>query len=114
MAITDQEIDERNAQRDRKVLDAAYAILSTRGVSGLTRDAIAAQADLSPASVSNFGRARISNGTHAREGYRTRILSVIMERAVADGDVKTVRIGLVDGCLKARDVPTALREQAGV
>ena len=114
MTITAEEIDERNAIRDDRVLAAAWAIVEARGVSGLTRDAIADEADLSPASVSNFGRTRISNGKHAREGYRSRILRAMMEKAIASGDVRMIRVGLVDGCLRAADVPTPLRAAAGV
>lgn len=114
MTITADEIDERNAIRDDRVLNAAWAIVEARGVSGLTRDAIADEADLSPASVSNFGRTRISNGKHAREGYRSRILRALMTRAIEKGDVRMIRVGLVDGCLKPHDVPTPLRAAAGV
>lgn len=111
---TDAEIDERNAARDRRALDAACRIVETKGLSGLTREAIAHEADLSPASVSNFGRHRISNGEHSREGYRTRILRAMMDLAVEKGDVRMLRIGLADGCLKPDAIPMRLRAAAGV
>lgn len=111
---TDQEIDERNAIRDEQALAAARWIVETRGLSALTRDAIAEKANLSPASVSNFGRTRISNGDHSREGYRTRILRAMMDEAIARGDVAMIRVGLVDGCLERDAIPTHLRAAAGV
>lgn len=112
MDLTPTEIDERNALRDRKVLDAAARIVETQGLSGLTRDAIADCAQVSPASVSNFGRHRISNGTHDDTGYRARILRAMMDEAIEAGDVTMLRVGLADGCLKPADIPDELRVQA--
>lgn len=114
MGDTAEEIDERNQLRDERALEAAKRIVETRGLSALTRDAIAEEANLSAASVSNFGRTRISNGTHARVGYRSRILSALMDRAVENSDVKLIRIGLADGCLKPDALPVRLRSAAGV
>lgn len=111
---TDAEIDERNAARDQRALDAACRIVENKGLSALTREAIAHEADLSPASVSNFGRHRISNGSHSREGYRSRLLCAMMNRAVEQGDVRMLRIGLADGCLKPDAIPMRLRAAAGV
>lgn len=111
--MTQDEIDERNAVRDERALEAACRIVETRGLSALTRDAIADEANLSPASVSNFGRHRISNGTHAREGYRTRILRAMMERAIEKSDIRMLRVGLADGCLKPDAIPVRLRAVAG-
>lgn len=111
--MDDLEIDERNARRDERVLAAAAAIVSTHGLSGLTRDAIAEHANISPASVSNFGRHRISNGDHSDEGYRSRILRAMMNAALAADDVKTLRVGLADGCLKLDEVPMRLRSAVG-
>lgn len=104
------EIDERNALRDNRILAAARRIVENIGLSGLTREAIADEAAQSPASVSNFGRHRISNGDHAREGYRDRILRALMDEAMRADDVRMLRVGLADGCLKAGDVPERLRE----
>lgn len=112
--MNDQEIDERNAERDERTLEAACRIVETRGLSALTRDAIADEANLSAASVSNFGRTRISNGTHAREGYRSRILRAMMNKAIEKADVRMLRIGLADGCLKPDALPMHLRAAAGV
>lgn len=112
--MTQDEIDERNAVRDERALDAACRIVETRGLSALTREAIAAEANLSPASVSNFGRHRISNGKHAREGYRTRILRAMMERAIEKSDIRMLRVGLADGYLKPDAIPVRLRAVAGV
>jgi hypothetical protein len=114
MGLTDQEIDERNAKRDDCILDTAYRIVETRGMSALTRETLAYEANLSPASVSNFGRYRISNGEHSREGYRTRVLRAVMDRAIEQGDIRMLRIGLADGCLKADGVPVRLRASVGV
>lgn len=112
--MNDQEIDERNADRDEKTLEAAWRIVETRGLSALTRDAIADEANLSAASVSNFGRTRISNGTHAREGYRSRILHAMMNKAIEKADVRMLRIGLADGCLKPDALPIHLRAAVGI
>ena len=111
---TAQEIDERNAQRDERVIEAATSIIGAHGLSGLTREALANEARLSPASVSNFGRTRITNGDHDSEGYRPRLLRALMNRAITTGDIRMLRIGLADGCLKDADVPTRLRSAAGL
>lgn len=108
------EIDERNDIRDQRTLDAAKRIVETRGLSGLTRDAIADEANLSAASVSNFGRNRIINGDHIRVGYRSRILRALMDAAVEKADVRMIRVGLADGCLRSTDVPVHLRAAAGI
>lgn len=108
------EVDERNAIRDERTLEAARRIIERRGLSALTRDAIAEEAGVSPASVSNFGRTRISNGEHDRESYRSRILRALMRQAVRCGDVTMIRVGLVDGCLRAHEIPAHLRNAAGL
>lgn len=111
--MTENEVDERNAARDQRALDAACSIVESKGLSALTREAIAHAANLSPASVSNFGRQRISNGDHSREGYRQRILRAMMEQAIEKGDVRMLRVGLADGCLKPDAVPARLRSTVG-
>lgn len=103
------EIDERNARRDERVLDAAWLLVETKGLSALTRDAIAFAAGVSAASVSNFGRTRITNGEHDSESYRTRIMRAMMNRAIETGDTRMLRVGLVDGCLREDDIPMRLR-----
>lgn len=108
------ERDERNDARDARTLAAAVRIVETRGLSGLTRDAIADEAGLSAASVSNFGRHRITNGDHDPLGYRTRILRAMMDQAIERADVRMIRIGLADGCLRKDDVPPHMRAVAGV
>lgn len=110
---TPAEEDERNALRDERALTAAKLIVETRGLSALTREAIAKAAKLSPAGVSNFGRTRISNGDHDSEGYRARILRALMDQAIAEGNLRMVRIGLADGCLRVDALPAALAELAG-
>lgn len=107
------EIDERNAIRDGRTLEAARAIIERNGLSALTRDYIAEVANVSPASVSNFGRTRISNGEHGREGYRSRILRALMADAIMRSDVKMLRIGLADGCLRPAELPPHLQRAVG-
>lgn len=102
MMTTD--IDERNEKRDDAILDAAARVIERDGLSALTRDAVAEEANLSPASVSNFGRTRITNGTHDRSGYRARILHALMWRAIGTRNLSMIRIGLADGCLKRADL----------
>lgn len=111
--MTEDEVDERNAQRDERALAAACRIVETKGLSALTREAIAHEAQLSPASVSNFGRQRISNGEHTREGYRTRILAAMMNAAIEKGDARMLRVGLADGCLRPDAIPVSLRAVVG-
>lgn len=105
----EQEIDERNAARDLQVRNAARRIIEAKGLSALTRDAIADEARVSAASVSNFGRTRITNGDHAPEGYRARILRALMDEAEQSRDLPMLRIGLADGCLRLADLPTHIR-----
>jgi AcrR family transcriptional regulator len=106
-----QEIDHRNYLRDGRILAAAGRIIRARGLNALNRETIANEAGVSPTSVSNFGRTRITNGTHERLPYRTRILAGLMSQAIDDGDLKMIRVGIAEGCLKAHDVPPALRDQ---
>lgn len=106
---TDAEIDERNEVRDRRVLEAARAIIKRDGLKALTRDAIADEARLAAASVSNFGRTRISNGTHDGLGYRERIMAALMADAMAARDIAMLRVGMVDGCIQLSDLPDDMR-----
>lgn len=106
---TDFEIDRRNILRDAAIVDAAWRIVELNGINALTRSAIAQEADVSPASVSNFGRVRLTRGEHDRIGYRERVLAAVMKRAVEKSDLRMMRIGLVDGCLSLDDVPAGLR-----
>jgi AcrR family transcriptional regulator len=111
--MTNEEPDERNGRRDERIMRAACKIVEDRGLSALSRDAIAAEAGVAPSSVSNFGRSRITNGDHPRgESYRTRILRDMMGQAVDRGDLRIIRIGLADGCLRSDDVPVHLRAAA--
>ena len=102
-----------NADRDRRVLEAARSLIMAKGLSALTRSAIATEANLSAASVSNYGRRRISNGDHSPEGYRARILGALMAEATHSDDLPMLRIGLADGCLRLEDVPVRLRVLLG-
>lgn len=111
--MNSQTTDSRNADRDAAILAAAIRIVGTRGLSGLTRDTIADEAGLSAASVSNFGRSRITNGDHDNLGYRMRILRAMMDDAISREDMRLLRIGLADGCLRATDLPPDLRVFAG-
>jgi hypothetical protein len=105
----EHEIDERNAARDLRVLNAARRVIETNGLSALTREALADEARVSAASVSNFGRTRITNGEHDREGYRPRILRALMDAALESSDLPMLRVGIADGCLRLEDLPVHLR-----
>ena len=100
-------------ERDQSILHAAGTIIRTQGLSSLTRDALAKATGLSAGSVSNFGLSSIQNSPNPSTGFRARVLSALMDDAIAAKDVALIRVGLVDGCLKAADVPAALREVMG-
>lgn len=99
-------------QRDEQIKKAAVAVIRSRGLSGLTREAIARQAQISPASVSNFGLR--SDGVTPSSGFRSRVLSALMADAITNGDIALLRVGLADGCLKTDDVPAVLRGGLGL
>jgi AcrR family transcriptional regulator len=97
-------IDERNKERDAKVLDAAYHLLRTKGLSAFTRDAVAEAAGVSPASVSNFGRTRITNGTHRDGKYRPRLMRAVMDRAWQTDDRLVLMMGVAEGIIRPDEV----------
>ena len=120
-------LDGRNATRDERVLAAARVILETRGLASLTRDAIAQEAGVSAASVSNFGLTRLTRYNSRRadqrrenpirdstNGFRPKVLLALMADAVERADLAMLRIGLADGCIRAADVPEALRGDLGL
>lgn len=109
MTLTEFHLD-----RDDKILAAARRIIENQGLSALTRDKIANEAGLSAASVSNYGLTSITNSPPPSEGYRARILRGLMAQAVERSDVRMVRVGLADGCLKVDALPNHLRKAAGV
>lgn len=100
--------------RDESILDAAWTLVVERGLSSLTREAIAHLAGVSEASVSNFGRTSITNGPKPTTGYRQRVMRALMNQAIETGDTRMLRIGLADGCLRPEDVPVRLRGAAGL
>lgn len=63
--------------RDGAILAAARRIIETKGLSALTRRAIAAEAGISPATVSNFGVVEFASGGPPSEGYRKRIMRAL-------------------------------------
>ena len=103
-------LTEFHLERDDKILAATRRLIEREGLTSLTRDKIANEAGLSAASVSNYGLTSITNSPPPSEGYRTRILRGLMAQAVERSDVRMVRVGLVDGCLKADDLPAHLRK----
>lgn len=113
MSIIPDDVDERNERRDTRVLEAAERLIRARGISTLTREAIADVAGVSPTSVSNFGRTRITNGEPCGEGYRSRILRAVMDVAIERADLSMLRIGIYDGCLRPENLPDNLRAVIG-
>lgn len=99
------DIDERNMLRDSRILEAARSILLKRGLAFLTRDAIADQANVSAASVSNFARHRITNGSHDSLGYRQRIMTALLNDALAANDIAIIRICVADGSVSRDTLP---------
>ena len=97
-------------ERDDKILAATKRIIEREGLSALTREKIADEAGLSIGSVSNYGLSSITNSPPPSEGYRARILRGLMQQAVERADVKMVRVGLADGCLKLDALPDFLRK----
>lgn len=99
-------------ERDDKILAATKRIIEREGLSALTREKIADEAGLSIGSVSNYGLSSITNSPPPgrANGYRARILRGLMQQAVERADVKMVRVGLADGCLKLDALPDFLRK----
>lgn len=103
-------VPEFHLDRDDKILAATKRIIEREGLSALTREKIADEAGLSIGSVSNYGLSSITNSPPPSEGYRARILRGLMQQAVDRADVKMVRVGLADGCLKLDALPDFLRK----
>lgn len=110
------EIDPRNHERDAAILDGARRLIRAEGLNQLRRARLALYAGISPTSVNNFGRTSLSSTTAdpAEGGYRSRVLRVLMEQAVADRDIVLIGAGLADGCLRADDLDGELRAIMGV
>ena len=86
-------------ERDEAILDAVLALVERQGLAGLSRYAIAREAGISPASVSNFGLSSISRLMPPTAGFRGRIMKAIAERGVATGNAQMIRIGQIEGYL---------------
>ena len=86
-------------ERDEAILDAVLALVERQGLAGLSRYAIAREAGISPASVSNFGLSSISRLMPSTAGFRGRIMKAIAERGVATGNAQMIRIGQIEGYL---------------
>lgn len=88
------EIDERNTQRDERILSAAIALATRHGLTGFSRGQIAHHAGLSRAGVSNYGRVRITNGAQGTAGVLERIRQDVMRKAVSDGNLALLAAGI--------------------
>lgn len=102
------------AVRDARILAGTRRVISDVGLQGLTRRAIAAAANVKPATVSNFGRTNYKQTEKPVDGYRERILTALMADALEKADIAMIRVGIADGCLRSEEVPEALRAAAGV
>lgn len=100
--------------RDARILAAARRVINTDGMRGLKRIAIAAQANMAPGTISNFGRTAYKSDTNPTDGYRERVLSALMADAIDKADIAMIRVGVSDGCLRADEVPDGLRAAVGV
>lgn len=108
------DLDKWAAMRDRRILDASRRLIGRGGLRSLTRKAIAEEAEISPATVNNFGRTSTQRNYRPAEGYRERVLAALMADAIDKADIAMIRVGVADGCLRCEDVPEALRVLAGV
>lgn len=102
-------IDERNAERDGKILTAAVDLAVARGLAGFTRGDLASAARLSPAGVSNYGRTRLTNGPQGTRGVLERIRTDLMNHAVTVGNLQLLATGLAARHPIALAAPDALR-----
>lgn len=108
------DVDPLNLERDGAILDGARRLIRERGLGSLTRSLLAQYAGVAPASVSNFGRTRLSSTPPPAEGYRERLLRALMAEAIAARDVVLIGAGLTDGCLQPDDLGDELRAVMGV
>lgn len=105
---------EANSERDTAILSAATRIINDEGITALTRSRVAEVAQMSPASVSNFGRTSITNSAPPADGFKQRVMSALMAAAIAAGDLPMLRVGLVGGFIRRDELPDPLRADVGV
>lgn len=87
--------DRPETDRDVRILAAAHDIAVLDGLSALTRERIARTAGLSPASVSNFQQWSLTRDRQGPGGpIVPRVVTALLERAVTDGDLRLVAMGL--------------------
>lgn len=106
------EIDERNVQRDERILSAAIDLATHGGLTAFSRGDLARSSGLSPAGVSNYGRSRITNGPQGTAGVLDRIRDDVMRHAVMAGDLTLLAMGLASRHPIALAAPDALRVAA--
>lgn len=107
------EVQAVNDDRDRRILIAARELALRHGLRGITRQAVAELAGMSVGSVSNYGRARIINGGHAKgRAVMDTIRDALVDQAVAGGDLVLLRMGLADQHPVALAAPEQLRVAA--
>lgn len=107
------EVQAVNDERDRRILTAARDLAVRVGLRGITRQAVADLAGMSVGSVSNYGRTRITNGGHAKgRAVMDTIRDALVARAVTDGDLVLLRMGLADQHPGALAAPEQLRVAA--
>ncbi len=105
---------ETDSERDTAILKAATQIIRDQGITALTRARVAEVAQISPASVSNFGRTSITNSAPPADGFKHRIMSALLDVAVRVDDLPMIRVGVVGGFLRREDLPDDVRDRAGV
>lgn len=105
-------IDERNTQRDERILSAATQLAAQRGLAGFTRGDLADGAGVSRAGVSNYGRSRITNGPQGTSGVLERIRDDVMRHAVERADLALLAVGLAARHPIALAAPDELRVAA--
>jgi AcrR family transcriptional regulator len=105
-------IDERNTQRDERILAAASHLAVTHGLNGFTRGLIALHSGLSRAGVSNYGRSRITNGPQGTAGVLDRIRDDVMRQAVDKADLSLLATEIAARHPIALSAPDDLRVAA--
>jgi AcrR family transcriptional regulator len=100
--------------RDARILAAARRVIAATGMRGVSRAALAREANMASGTISNFGRTKYKADTNPTEGYRERVLAALMADAVDKADIGLIRAGVADGCLSTDVVPEGLRAAVGV
>lgn len=94
-------------------MDAMVLLARRDGYVNVTRGMVAQAAGVSQASVSNYGRRRITNGDHPRgEPIMPRLRDALMRHAVETGDLTVLAQGIANRHAIALEAPEQLRAAA--